>query len=53
VVLELVLVVRSNEMGSIPSQIADLARKVLETRCAPEIAEMFPWLGNIFKVGAN
>jgi DNA-binding transcriptional LysR family regulator len=48
---QLMLVARSNEMGSIPSHIADLARKVLETRCAPEIAEMFPWLGDSFKVG--
>jgi hypothetical protein len=48
---QLMLVARSNEMGSIPSHIADLARKVLETRCAPEIAEMFPWLGDGFKVG--
>ena len=48
---QLMVVARSNEMGSITSRIADLARKVLETRCAPQIAGMFPWLGDKFKVG--
>jgi DNA-binding transcriptional LysR family regulator len=48
---QLMLVARSGEMGGIPSRVADLARRVLETRCAPEIAGMFPWLGDEFKVG--
>jgi len=48
---QLMLVARSGEMGGIPSRIADLARRALETRCAPEIAGMFPWLGDKFKVG--
>jgi DNA-binding transcriptional LysR family regulator len=48
---QLMVVARRNELGSIPSRIAELARKALETRCAPEIAAMFPWLGNAFKVG--
>ena len=48
---QIVLVARSGEMGSIPSRIADFARKVLETRCTPDIAGMFPWLGNRFKIG--
>jgi hypothetical protein len=47
---QLMVVARRHELGSIPSRIAELARKVLETRCAPEIAAMFPWLGNAFKV---
>jgi DNA-binding transcriptional LysR family regulator len=50
---QLMLVARSAEMGDIPSRIADLARRVLETRCAPEIAAMFPWLGDKFQVGHN
>ncbi len=48
---QLMLVARSGEMGSIPARIADLTRQVLATRCAPEIAGMFPWLGDQFKVG--
>jgi len=48
---QLMLVARSGEMGGIPSRIADFARRALETRCAPEIAGMFPWLGDKFKVG--
>jgi DNA-binding transcriptional LysR family regulator len=48
---QLMLVARSGEMGGIPSRVADLARRVLATRCAPEIAGMFPWLGDQFKVG--
>ena len=48
---QLVLVARSGEMGGIPARIADLARNVLETRCAPEIGRMFPWLTGDFKVG--
>ena len=48
---QLMLVTRSGEMGGIPSRIADLVRSVLETRCAPLIEGMFPWLGDKFKVG--
>jgi hypothetical protein len=44
------LVARSDEMGGLPSRVAGLARKALETRCA-EIAGMFPWLGDKFTVG--
>lgn len=48
---QLVLVARSAELGDIPSRIAEMARRVLETRCVPQIAEMFPWLKDQFKVG--
>jgi DNA-binding transcriptional LysR family regulator len=48
---QLMIVARSGEMGSIPSRITNLARQALETRCAPEIARMFPWLGGKFKIG--
>jgi hypothetical protein len=48
---QLMLVARSGEMGGIPARIAELTRRVLETRCAPEIGRMFPWLGDSFKVG--
>ena len=49
----LMVVARSGEMGAIPSRIAELARSVLDTRCAPEIAQLFPWLGDEFRVGAR
>ncbi|MFS8086327.1 MAG: LysR family transcriptional regulator [Acidobacteriota bacterium] len=48
---QLMLVARSGEMGAIPSRIADLTRRVLAERCAPEIAAMFPWVGDEFKGG--
>jgi len=47
----LMLVARSGEMGAIPARIAEVTRRVLETRCAPEIGRMFPWLGDGFRVG--
>lgn len=47
---QIMLVARSDEMGELPSRVAGLARKALETRCA-EIASMFPWLGDKFTVG--
>ena len=50
---QLMLVARSGEMGGIPARIAELVQRVLQTRCAPEIAAMFPWLGEEFRVGDN
>lgn len=48
---ELMLVARSDEMGQTPARIADIVRSVMRNRCSPEIAGMFPWLGDAFKVG--
>ncbi|MEP7084518.1 MAG: LysR substrate-binding domain-containing protein, partial [Betaproteobacteria bacterium] len=48
---QLVLVARSGELGGIPSRIAEITRRVLEAQCVPQIAEMFPWLKDEFRVG--
>ena len=50
---QLMLVARSGETGGIASRIADLARGVLETRCAPEIGRLFPWMAGEFSVGGD
>ena len=49
---QLVLVARSGEMGDLPRRIADTVRSVLATRCVPEVATLFPWLGGAFRVGS-
>ena len=50
---QLTLVARSGEMGAIASRIAELTRGVLETRCAPEIGRMFPWMAGDFRIGGD
>jgi DNA-binding transcriptional LysR family regulator len=47
----LTLVTRAGELGVIPEQIADLARRILRDTCLPELRQLVPWTTDALRIG--